>query len=215
MAADCGGETPSSSSSSSASSSSSSSSSIASSGRQQQKQRFVHLPLTDLTAPDPDRLERMVATVVAALELGATTSSSRSSSSSSGRSSDGSAIGSGIAALDYSSTDADADAAATTVTTSSSLSSRDALRQQPPPPVVYLHCWGGKGRSGTVAAAVLSYLYPDASEASVFGRLDDAFRTRGAAGETPETDEQRAVLRGFIADVKRRPTRPPPRSRRR
>ena len=117
---------------------------------------------------------------------------------------------------------------------------------------VYLHCWGGKGRSGTVGAAVLSLLFPRATEAEVLARLRytgrpsgaegwgtgaggglcvgpflcfpgalfarpadpppppppththtrAAFATRGLPGDTPETDDQRAVLSAFIAEVR-------------
>jgi hypothetical protein len=113
------------------------------------RQRFLHIPLTDLTAPpNIHDLEDMVATV--------------------------------LRAIDFS-------------------DSSDGV----PGGAVYLHCWGGKGRSGTVAAAVLSFLYPEASESEILDRLTEAFLTRGADGKTPETAEQLAVLSQFIAKVHR------------
>jgi len=63
---------------------------------------------------------------------------------------------------------------------------------------VYLHCWGGRGRSGTVGAAVLSLMYPDAPKEEIMNRLQEAFNTRGVEGETPETEEQRKVLSDFM-----------------
>ena len=158
--------------------------------------RFVHLPLTDLTAPSPEQLERFVATVVTALSLEGAEEAYE----------DGEVMVEEARRKEV---------AASPTMDGSSLSAkrhrpRTATREREKPGVVYLHCWGGKGRSGTVAAAVLSYLHPDASADDVLERLDTAFRTRGVPGETPETDEQRDVLRGFIDKVKRLKQLPPP-----
>jgi alanine transaminase len=75
-------------------------------------------------------------------------------------------------------------------------------RQDPNGGAVYLHCWGGKGRSGTVGAAVLAMLYAGASEAEVLARLRAAFSTRGLPGETPETDSQLLTLSRFVRELR-------------
>lgn len=64
--------------------------------------------------------------------------------------------------------------------------------------VVYLHCHGGKGRSGTVGAAVLAALYPSETKDRILQRLRDAFDTRNVSGSTPETPEQLQVLHRFM-----------------
>jgi len=78
----------------------------------------------------------------------------------------------------------------------------ERYRQDPSSGAVYLHCWGGKGRSGTVGAALLAMLYSDASEAEVLARLRLAFLTRGLPGETPETESQLEVLSQFIRELR-------------
>jgi alanine transaminase len=78
----------------------------------------------------------------------------------------------------------------------------ERYRQDPGSGAVYLHCWGGKGRSGTVGAALLAMLYSDASEAEILARLRSAFLTRGLPGETPETESQLEVLSQFIKELR-------------
>jgi len=65
--------------------------------------------------------------------------------------------------------------------------------------VVYLHCWGGRGRAGTVGAAVLGALYPEAAPADIFARLAHGYQARGVdRRETPETEAQRALVQAFL-----------------
>ena len=50
---------------------------------------------------------------------------------------------------------------------------------------VYMHCWGGRGRAGTLGACLLGDLYGiDAEEALL--RVQKAFSTRGDAGADPQ-----------------------------
>jgi Cyclin-dependent kinase inhibitor 3 (CDKN3) len=59
---------------------------------------------------------------------------------------------------------------------------------------VYVHCWGGVGRTGTVAGCLL--LFEGAANGDVLGRLAELRRgTRKAHTPSPETDAQRDVLR--------------------
>ena len=51
---------------------------------------------------------------------------------------------------------------------------------------IYMHCWGGRGRAGTLGACLLGDLYGiDAEEALL--RVQKAFSTRGDAGAAPST----------------------------
>ncbi|KAK9814139.1 hypothetical protein WJX72_001188 [[Myrmecia] bisecta] len=66
---------------------------------------------------------------------------------------------------------------------------------------IYVHCWGGRGRAGTVGACLLARAYGiDADEA--LQRVDRAFSTRNDIGRrSPETDEQVAFIRDFIGSL--------------
>ena len=65
--------------------------------------------------------------------------------------------------------------------------------------VVYLHCWGGRGRAGTVGACVVGRLYGLRGEEAL-ARTDRALSTREDTGRSPETEEQRALVTAFLAD---------------
>jgi len=59
---------------------------------------------------------------------------------------------------------------------------------------VYLHCWGGKGRTGTVVGCWLARHGLASGEAA----LDRIQQLRaGLQGESPESEEQRAMVRGW------------------
>ena len=64
--------------------------------------------------------------------------------------------------------------------------------------VVYLHCWGGRGRTGTVAACALRDLFCLDGDEALSGLAE---RWLGCAksewSESPETDEQREFVRSF------------------
>ena len=63
---------------------------------------------------------------------------------------------------------------------------------------VYLHCWGGRGRTGTVAGCLLSDLFALTGKDAL---VTLAERWLGCAksehSESPETDEQRGFVRSF------------------
>jgi len=63
--------------------------------------------------------------------------------------------------------------------------------------VVYLHCWGGRGRAGTVGACVVGKLY-GLGAAEALQRTDRAITTREDGARSPETEAQRALVAEFL-----------------
>lgn len=62
---------------------------------------------------------------------------------------------------------------------------------------IYLHCWGGRGRAGTVACTLLMRAYKLSSEEAM-ERVQRAFATRNdTVPLSPETEEQRAFVKAF------------------
>lgn len=63
---------------------------------------------------------------------------------------------------------------------------------------VYLHCWGGKGRTGTVAGCALRDLFSLDGETSL-AQLNLRWQAcaKSAHSDSPETDEQRGFVRSF------------------
>src|SRR5436190_10793471 len=79
---------------------------------------------------------------------------------------------------------------------------------------VYLHCWGGVGRTGTVVAChlVRHGLAPDEALADVgrhFATMSNAKRHRHPEG-SPQTEAQRAFVKGWIERSPRQAVRPTP-----
>ena len=66
--------------------------------------------------------------------------------------------------------------------------------------VLYLHCWGGRGRAGMVAAATLARLYGLSAEEAL-ERVDRALKTREPQGRAPQTDEQVEFVRQFVREL--------------
>ena len=56
--------------------------------------------------------------------------------------------------------------------------------------VLYIHCWGGRGRTGLVAACLLGALYPSIDEAEALERVQAYFSLREPGGLSPETPAQ-------------------------
>lgn len=64
--------------------------------------------------------------------------------------------------------------------------------------VVYLHCWGGRGRTGTIAGCALSELFGldgDAALEQLQRRWKDC--AKSSRGDSPETGEQTGFVRRF------------------
>lgn len=68
---------------------------------------------------------------------------------------------------------------------------------------LYVHCWGGRGRAGTVGACLLAQLYGMSADEAL-ERVQRSFDTRKDGGRrSPETDEQHEFVRQFIAQIVR------------
>ncbi len=66
---------------------------------------------------------------------------------------------------------------------------------------LYVHCWGGRGRTGTVAACLLAKVYGMGAEEAL-ERVQRAFDTRRDDNRrSPETPEQYAFVRRYIAGM--------------
>lgn len=65
--------------------------------------------------------------------------------------------------------------------------------------VLYLHCWGGRGRAGTVGACVLGKMYGLSGEEAL-ERVQRAFDTRNDGGrKSPETGEQHDLVMKYLS----------------
>jgi len=63
---------------------------------------------------------------------------------------------------------------------------------------LYIHCWGGRGRAGTVGACLLAKMYGLSADEAL-ERIQRAFDTRkDSERRSPETDEQHALVRAYV-----------------
>ena len=68
---------------------------------------------------------------------------------------------------------------------------------------LYLHCWGGRGRTGLVAACLLGALYDELVDADeALERVQSYYRLREKGGFSPETEEQKEQVRDWYRWVK-------------
>jgi hypothetical protein len=65
---------------------------------------------------------------------------------------------------------------------------------------VYLHCWGGRGRTGTVVGVYL--VRRGLATTDSFVDVIAALRS-GSADESPETEEQIEFVRSFLAEARK------------
>ncbi|CAE6972203.1 unnamed protein product [Symbiodinium sp. CCMP2592] len=67
--------------------------------------------------------------------------------------------------------------------------------------VIYLHCWGGRGRSGVVAACLLGSMFGEMTAAECLEMVQCGYSSRGskadvgALAKSPQTDEQRQFVK--------------------
>ncbi|GLC38184.1 hypothetical protein PLESTB_001090400 [Pleodorina starrii] len=79
---------------------------------------------------------------------------------------------------------------------------RDLERRLAAGEKLYIHCWGGRGRAGTVGACLLAQLY-DLPAAECLERIQRAFDTRQDGGRrSPETEEQVAFVEEYVKALK-------------
>lgn len=72
---------------------------------------------------------------------------------------------------------------------------------------LYIHCWGGRGRTGLVAACVLGVLYEALDADGALARVQRCYELREPSlKDSPETEEQRQQVRDWFA-TKRAQTR--------
>lgn len=71
---------------------------------------------------------------------------------------------------------------------------------------VYVHCWGGVGRTGTIVACVIAekMAYPQFDIVMTELRQRFAQMPKSAHRQTPETTEQEQFIKQYIADVQAR-----------
>ncbi len=64
--------------------------------------------------------------------------------------------------------------------------------------IVYLHCWGGRGRTGTVAGCLLTELH-QVSGTEALVELKELWKecAKSSYAESPETEEQREFVRDW------------------
>ena len=81
-----------------------------------------------------------------------------------------------------------------------------------PNDAVYVHCWGGRGRAGTVGACALSLLFPELDGDEILEIVQAAYSSRlgastmpGQLKRSPQTDAQRACVRAFVDRVRAPP----------
>ena len=69
---------------------------------------------------------------------------------------------------------------------------------------VYIHCYGGVGRTGMIVACLLSYYYHDYDYECVMGRFQEAYKnyTKSAYMNAPETTTQREFIKQLIQFMK-------------
>ena len=65
--------------------------------------------------------------------------------------------------------------------------------------VLYVHCWGGAGRTGLVASCLLGALYPSMASDEALGRVQAYYTARGEPGHSPETEGQVQQVRDWFS----------------
>jgi len=66
---------------------------------------------------------------------------------------------------------------------------------------IYIHCWGGRGRTGMIAACLLGALYADIDAEEALSRVQTAYSLRQPWRQgilSPETDEQKTQVRDWF-----------------
>jgi hypothetical protein len=76
--------------------------------------------------------------------------------------------------------------------------------------ILYIHCWGGRGRAGLVGSCLLSLLFPEVEASAILDLVQAGYDTRAGAeampwqlSKSPQTDSQRAFVRAFVKERQR------------
>ena len=71
--------------------------------------------------------------------------------------------------------------------------------------VIYIHCWGGRGRAGLVGSCLLSLLWPEWNADQILNLIQAGYDTREGAdqmppalSQSPQTESQRQFVRAFV-----------------
>ena len=87
--------------------------------------------------------------------------------------------------------------------------------EEAPNDAIYVHCWAGCGRAGTVGACVSSLLFPELDADEVLDLVQTGYASRAGADawpnkRSPETEAQRDFVRAFVAKVRKAAAAVPP-----
>lgn len=76
--------------------------------------------------------------------------------------------------------------------------------------IIYLHCWGGRGRAGVVAGCLLSLIWPQLTPQEVLDWIQAGYISRAGASKmptelstSPQTLQQRNFVKAFVKDIHR------------
>ena len=74
--------------------------------------------------------------------------------------------------------------------------------------IIYLHCWGGRGRAGLVGACLASLIFPEMSSKQILDWVQRGYDTRLGAEymstglkRSPQTQQQRQFVTEFVDNV--------------
>ena len=74
--------------------------------------------------------------------------------------------------------------------------------------IIYLHCWGGRGRAGLVGACLASLIFPELSSKEILDWVQRGYDTRMGAEcmsnglkRSPQTQQQRQFVTEFVDNV--------------
>ena len=72
---------------------------------------------------------------------------------------------------------------------------------------IYLHCWGGRGRTGLVASCFLSLLYPELESSTILSWIQLGYDSRLGSDQmpiglqkSPQTESQKSFVRNFVKE---------------
>jgi hypothetical protein len=82
----------------------------------------------------------------------------------------------------------------------------DELQRHRP---IYIHCWGDRGRAGTIGAILVGLLYPELESVDCLAWVQRAYDTREGAKtmpvvlqKSPQTSDQREFVQRFINEIR-------------